>query len=247
MKIKTLIAISSVTLFISCGEASFEEVQESQFGDELDFSQLLDSLEIDSYTRLEKEASEMDSIYLGEAEGILDIGAGIPQSREDLNNMRTVVKLYDGKSNAGISIPGFGGLKLGKKQSNLNVYYIESKVADSDGEPVVYGIGYSIHYLFDKVRKGINIKNLASVAASAQLEKSKTSVSYSMQSFGIRSNDLAKFFKPQVDGDFDVKGFGIIQSSIDGIQNVLTDSLLSSRAKFTPEQLYFIDVEDLRN
>ena len=101
--------------------------------------------------------------------------------------------------------------------------------------------------LFNKVKRGVDVKNLPSVAASTQLERSKTSVSYSLQSYGMRSNELAQSFKPQVNGNFDVNGYGIIQSNIDGIQNVLVDSLLSSRTKFTPEKLYFLSAKDLRN
>ncbi len=165
----------------------------------------------------------------------------IPQMRKGLEALKMVVKIYDGKNHAGVNIPGFGGLKLDKSQSNLNICYVETKVVDI----TVYGIGYSIHYLFNKVKRGIEIKNLASVAASAQLQNNKTSVSYSLQSFGITGNELAKFFKPEVNSNFDVEGFALIQSKIDGIHNVITDTLLSARTKFTPEILDFLVPDNL--
>ncbi len=172
------------------------------------------------------------------------IPSSIPRNRSDLESMKTIVQIFNGNQNAGISIPAFAGLTLGREQSNLNVYYIEAKIVESSTDTIVYGIGYSIHYLFSKVKKGIDVKNLASVAASAQLQGNKTSVSYSLQSYGISGKELSKFFKPEVNSNFDVDGFGVIQSKINGIHNVITDSLLSSRTKFTPEKLSFLNTKN---
>ncbi|SHI64939.1 hypothetical protein [Aquimarina spongiae] len=170
----------------------------------------------------------------------------IPVTRDDLNSMRTVVKVFNGKDDAGVTIPGFGGLKLGKKETSLNVYYVETKIVRRQNDTVVYGIGYSTHYLFKKLKRGIDISNLASVAASAQLQSNRTSVYYSLQTFGIKSRELVNYFKPQVNSNFDVDGFGVIQSSIDGIHNVLADSLLSKRTQFTPMELKFVKPTDLQ-
>lgn len=122
--------------------------------------------------------------------------SSIPQTRADLEGMRTVVKIYEGKTNAGIKVPDFGGLTLDKRQSNMNVYYVETKVVETANDTTVYGIGYSIHYLFNKVKREINITNLASVVASARLQSNKTSVSYSLQSFGITGKDFSIIILP---------------------------------------------------
>lgn len=220
-------------LFLTIYSCKNENKQDFDFGDELDLSGFIDNFSTKSI-----EGFVSDSL--------LTIST-IPEAREDLEGMRTVVKIYDGKQNAGITVPGFGGLTLDRKQSNLNVYFIETKVVETSNDTTVYGIGYSVHYLFSKVKRGIDITNLASVAASAQLQSNKTSVSYSLQSFGITGKNLGKFFKPEVNSNFDVDGFGVIQSKIDGIHNILTDSLLSSKTKYTPEKLHFLFPEDLRN
>ena len=99
----------------------------------------------------------------------------VPQSRDELSSMRTVVKVYNGAHDAGLTVPGFGGVKLGKSETNLNVYYVETKIVKTGTDTLVYGIGYSTHYLFKKLKRGIDVSNLASVAASAQLESNKTS------------------------------------------------------------------------
>jgi len=138
------------------------------------------------------------------------------------------------------------GVRLGKSETNLNVYYVETKLVRTETDTVVYGIGYSTHYLFKKLKKGIDVSNLASVAASAQLESNKTSVYYSLQTFGVKSIGLVGYFKPQVNSNFDVDGFGVIQSSIDGIHHVLSDSLLSGRTRFEPMELKFITPADLQ-
>ncbi|MGV8090643.1 MAG: hypothetical protein AB2L24_02080 [Mangrovibacterium sp.] len=91
----------------------------------------------------------------------------IPHRRDDLSSMRTVVKVYNGEHNAGITVPGFGGVRLGKSETNLNIYYVETKLVKTGTDTVVYGIGYFTHYLFKKLKKGIDVSNLASVAASA--------------------------------------------------------------------------------
>lgn len=163
-----------------------------------------------------------------------------PQSRNDLEKMRTVVKMYNGSNNAGLSVPGFGGIKLGKDEVNLNVYYLETKVITNGNDSTVYGCGYSVHYLFKKVERGIDVSNLPTVAASAQLNSKKTQVYYSLQSYGIIGQNLVKYFKPTVNKNFNVEGFGIMQSSIEGIHNVLGDSVLSNSVKFTPEIIKFV-------
>lgn len=164
----------------------------------------------------------------------------IPIRREDLNKMRTVYKMFSGKDNAGLTLPGFGGLKLGKDESSLHVYYIETKVVHNVTDSVVYGCGYSIHYLFRKVARGISVDNIPSVAASVQLNSNKTQVFYSLQTYGIKGNNLVQYFKPMVNKTFDVEGFGNMQSSIDGIHNILADPVLSESVKFEPEILKFI-------
>jgi len=169
----------------------------------------------------------------------------VPMTRGDLTSLRKVTQVYNGTKDAGLTIPGFGGLKLGSGQSNLNVYYIETKMVKTPTDTVIYGIGYSVHYLFMKLKKGLSLNNLASISASAQLESSKTQVFYSIQSYGIIGINLVRYFKPTVNKNFDVEGFGIIQSSIDGIHNILGDTTLSKSVKFTPEILYFVTLKDL--
>ena len=72
----------------------------------------------------------------------------IPTTRDELGSMRTVVKILNGSQSAGVTVPGFGGLTLARDESSLSVYYIETKVVDTS----VYGIGYSVHYLFRKLK-----------------------------------------------------------------------------------------------
>jgi hypothetical protein len=164
-----------------------------------------------------------------------------PQTREDLGSMRTVVKIMNGSQSAGLQVPGFGGVTLGKDEVNMNVYYIETKTIDT----TVYGIGYSVHYLFKKVKRGIDVSNIPSIAASAQLESNKTQVFYSLQTYGISGINLVKFFKPTVNKNFNVEGFGIMQSSIDGIHNILGDSTLSKTVRYSPEIIKFVKPNDL--
>lgn len=201
-------------------------------------------LEVDSlsnYLTTEKQFT-FEKTFLDSNGATESLTSKIPTTRDELNSMKTVVKILNGNQNAGIDVPGFIGLKLGKEEQSLSVYYIETKSVDT----VVYGIGYSLHYLFKKLKRGLSITNLPRVAASVQLESNKSQVIYSQQSYGIKGLSLVNYFKPVVNKDFNVEGFGIMQSSIDGIHNVLSDSILSSKTKFEPELLSFVKPSELK-
>lgn len=231
IKIVTVVTLYAITLLFSCST----NVEESMSGESLELSTLgtilTETKNLDDSFQVETSLSSTDN--------------KIPQNRDDLNKMRTVVKVFNGKNDAGISLPGFGGLKLGKDESSLNVYYLETKVVNNAADSVVYGCGYSIHYLFKKVERGVSVDNIPSVAASAQLNSQKTQVFYSLQTYGMKGNNLVKYFKPTINKSFNVEGFGIMQSSIDGIHNILGDPVLSKSVKFEPEILKFITPYEL--
>ena len=169
----------------------------------------------------------------------------VPTRREDLTSLRTVIKIFSGETNAGLAVPGFGGVALGKSEVNYNVYYIEPKTVICGQDTVVYGCGYSLHLLIKKLKRGLDISKLPSVAASVQLENRKTSVYYSIGTHGLTGTILVKFFKPVVNKPFDVEGFGIMQSSIDGIHGILGDDSLSKKVRFTPDLVKFVKPSDL--
>jgi len=222
-------------LIIGCSENSIKE--ESIYGDEIN---------VENFSKiLALEYVLSDSLNNNMLFKTISSLSEIPTTRNELGDMRTVTKIYYGKKNGGITVPGFGGLKLGKKEANVNVYYIEAKVVNNDSDSIVYGIGYSMHYLFKKVKKGLSLSNIPVIAASAQIESSKTQVFYSLQTYGIRGINLVKYFKPTVNKNFDVEGFGVMQSSIDGIHNVLGDSTLSKSVTFRPRILKFVKPYEL--
>ncbi len=249
MKFKKNSLVLSVTLFlllISCGENTTKENElesTSIEGYDLDLKELTANLLLENETNTKGHTKSNTNILLDSL--ITQYDNVIPTTRENLTDMRTVVKIFNGKTNAGINIPGFGGLKLGKKEVNLNVYYIETKVVNNSNDSIVYGIGYSAHYLFKKVKRGLDISNLPYIAASVQIENKKTQVHYSLQTYGIKSTNLVQYFKPTIDKNFDVDGFGVMQSSIDGIHNILGDTLLSKSVKFTPKVLKFVKPYEL--
>ena len=216
-------------------------------GTDLDLSSLVDQLS--NYTTPENSnsifKSELISDESNDIKRTKSPANEIPKEREDLQSIRTVVRSFNGSTDVGIPVPGFGGIRLGKKEACLSSYYVEGKAVDTKDGPVVYGCGYSIHYLFKKVSGGISINNIPAISASVQLEKNKTEVYYSLQSYGIIGQNLVKFFKPNVNKIFDVEGFGDVQSSIDGIQNVLGDPILSKTVRFNPVILNFAKAFDL--
>lgn len=237
----TILTFLAVVVFMtSCKYNAIDSTSESIQGDLLDLS----DLETDNFLFLSSDTFKLRPELIAPVSPT-EVITEIPLTRGDLTSMRKVTQIFNGTKDAGLTIPGFGGLKLGTGQSNLNVYYIETKMVKTQEDTVIYGTGYSVHYLFMKLKKGLTINNLASISASAQLESSKTQVLYSIQSYGIIGTNLVRYFKPTVNKNFDVEGFGILQSSIDGIHNILGDTVLSKSVRFTPEILYLVKPRDL--
>jgi hypothetical protein len=120
MKKKIIIIQAIFTLSTLISSCSNESIQ----GNKIKLDDLINNLtsnnNVDENAKSNNKGISLDTI--------MSITNEIPDSRDDLGNMRTVVKIYNGSDNAGISIPGFGGIKLGKDETNLNVYYIETKV-----------------------------------------------------------------------------------------------------------------------
>lgn len=228
-KLFALVAICSFAYFLTGCK------NDSVMGNELTLDSLTTFVKTDNRFKFEK-------LKIDTSGTLESLTSEIPTTRDELGSMRTVVKILNGSQSAGVTVPGFGGLTLAKDESSLSVYYIETKVIDTS----VYGIGYSVHYLFRKLKRGLSITNLPTVAASVQLESNKTQVVYSLQSYGIKSLNLVNYFKPTVNKDFNVEGFGVMQSSIDGIHNVLSDSLLSSKTKFEPMLLSLVKPSELQ-
>lgn len=231
----TFLLLSSITIiFFVVVLSSCEKDEESLDGALLDDKSLVKAL-----------ALPQDSISKGNAT-IEFLTSSKPTSRKDLGAMKKVVQIFDGEDNAGISVPGFGGMKLGKREKSVNLYYIETKLVIEGNDTTVYGIGYSAHYLFRKVKRGLDVTQLPSVAASVQIESNRTQVVYSLQSYGVISTILVGYFKPEVNANFDVDGFALIQKNIDGIHGVLSDSVLSKHVKFTPEVFRNIKPRELQ-
>jgi hypothetical protein len=127
------------------------------------------------------------------------------------------------------------------------VYYVEPSIVKCGDSSSVYGVGYSIHFLIKKAKKNLDVTKLPYLAACMQIENSKTQVFYSLQTHGISGIPLVKFFKPVVNKPFDVDGFGLMQSSIDGIHNVLSEEGLSKQIRFAPTELKFVKVSELED
>lgn len=157
------------------------------------------------------------------------------------SGLKKVIRIYNGVNQAGISIPGFGGITLGKKEQCLIAYFINFKKNIINKDTVIYGYGYSVHFLFKKVKRGISITDLASLAASAQLDRSKTQISYTLQTYGITGTILTEFFKPDFNIDYDVQGYASIQSSAEGIHKILSNPDLLKKVEINPEPLNFLN------
>lgn len=231
------------------GEAAenYEDVHTSKPSENISYTttEQMDNFNLSAFVRDIEAKKTGDVIYENSNESqspkytSLKLAGDINITRNDLTSLKTIIKIFDGNKNAGMKIPGFGNLALGKKETNLNVYYLETKKINYNNKEVLVGIGYSIHYLFKKLKSGvqINSSNLKNIAAQVELDNRKTQVVYSMESYGITGKSFAKYFKPIVDRDFDIEGFTISQNALDGMHKIITGEINDSDIKYTPEIL----------
>lgn len=251
-KINAVAYICMLTLLlISCKENKVHELSSSKksedftTGNNVDLSALALTMKGVKPENLNKNSQVDNSVAIGDS--VLATGSQKSSftdptdisslTRNDMEATKTYVQMYDGNANAGISVPGFGSLKLGRKESNLNVYYAETKKVKVNGEDKLVGIGYSVHYLFKQMKGGLSADNIPSIAASVQIDGGKTKVYYSLQSYGIVGTELSKFFKPTFNKDFNVEGYGSMQVNIDGIHKIITGEISNAGIRFKPELL----------
>ncbi|MEH6407691.1 MAG: hypothetical protein V7767_10440 [Leeuwenhoekiella sp.] len=166
----------------------------------------------------------------------------IPKSRKELGGKRTVVTLFDADKNKGMTVPGSDTLTLKDGQQNLNIYYLQPKLVATNNDTTVYGIGYSIHYIFDKLKKGLDKSDLSNIAASAQLEPEETIATYSLMTYGINTEDGD--IMPQQNKSFNVKEYGKLQAEIANLKHVLVDTVNTTSITFTPEKITGLTAKD---
>lgn len=191
--------------------------------------------EIDNLTNLEeinKSLLNRRTISLADS-----LNATYPTSRNHLDSgLKTYYALYDGKKDAGIKVP-FLNTNLGKEEKLIQTYYLETKKVNIDNEEKIYGCGYSLVLHIVKHKKGLNISDLPSLAASVQLNNNKNQVFYSLETHGITGQEIVKYFNPIINEKFDVGGFAEMKKNIFGLHKALSDTLISKKLKFTPQDL----------
>jgi len=161
----------------------------------------------------------------------------IPTSRDQLDSgLKTYYSLLDGKKDIGVKIP-FLNTKLGKEEKMIQMYYLETKKIKIDNKEKIYGCGYSLILHIVKHKKSLGISDLPSLAASVQLNNNKNQVFYSLQTYGITGKEIVKYFNPIINEKFDVSGFAEMKKNVFGLHKALSDSLISKKLKFVPQDL----------
>lgn len=226
---------------------SYEDVQTAKPSENTSYTstEQMDNFNLSAFVEDLESKKSVEVIYKNSNESQspkytqLKLSDDINITRDDLTSLKTIIKIFDGNKNAGMKVPGFGNLTLGKRETNLNVYYLETKKINYNNKEVLVGIGYSIHYLFKKLKSGVqvNSSNLKNIAAQVQLDNTKTQVVYSMESYGITGKSFSKYFKPIIDRDFDIEGFTISQNALDGMHKIISGDINDSDIKYKPEIL----------
>ena len=139
-------------------------------------------------------------------------------------------------------MPGTDTLKLKENAQNLNVYNLQPKLVVTNNDTVIYGIGYSVHYVFNKIKDDLDKSDLANIAASAQLEPDATQAIYSILTYGIESEDAD--IMPQQNKTFNVKEYGDLQAEIASLKHVLGDSTNMAHLNFVPEKIPGLTTKD---
>ena len=135
-----------------------------------------------------------------------------------------------------------GTLELKENAQNLNVYNLQPKLVVMNNDTVVYGIGYSVHYVFNKIKDDLDKSDLANIAASAQIDPDETKATYSILTYGIESEDAD--IMPHQNKTFNVKEYGDLQAQIASLRYVLGDSTNMAKLKFSPEKIPGLTAKD---
>tara|TARA_R110002020_G_scaffold387546_1_gene598306 strand:+ start:110700 stop:111491 length:792 start_codon:yes stop_codon:yes gene_type:complete len=219
---------------------------------EMDLAALKSKILQESKSSIEYAEDKKDNHYgytsttdwdiLKEEGDSLLIGNTAPTKREELGGRRTVVTLFKGDESEGRIVPGTDTLELKENAQNLNVYNLQPKLVVMNNDTVVYGIGYSVHYVFNKIKDDLDKSDLANIAASAQIDPDETKATYSILTYGIESEDAD--IMPHQNKTFNVKEYGDLQAQIASLRYVLGDSTNMAKLKFSPEKIPGLTAKD---
>lgn len=225
-------------LIFACAEPkedkSMDEV--ALLGDEIDFSAISSDDFLPTNTSFDSLMSTMPNKIGSESPAA---PSQIPDEWDDLTDMISNSKIFVGTASGSLTIPGVG-ITLEKNQSSVAAYKIAYKPVSQGDTTAYYGSGYALFYTFRQLKRGLNASNIPQVAASIELGDSKTYVEVTLQTFGMASNQLYNVLVPTANMKLDVSKYADIQSRIDLIETVLTDSVLFSRVKITPRPLNWL-------
>lgn len=147
--------------------------------------------------------------------------AFIPKKMTDLTSgLQKLFYKYTAKSNYNLSLMGYGGGALSKKEVLLIVDFVQFKDVDCSGETIRFGVGARLFLKIKDNKSRIDITNLPKLAAAAEFGKAE--VSYSISTLGIVGDKILDVLP--TGSDFNVESYAKVVSAVDQIIRLAKDN-----------------------
>lgn len=144
----------------------------------------------------------------------------VPSNMRELSSgMKKVFYQFTSNNSANLKLFGLTNANLGKKEVIVIVDFMQYKDNNCNNEKIRYGVGARLFLNIKKVQGGINVTDLAKLAAG--VEYGKAAVTYSIEVIGL-TGDKIKSALPN-SGDFNVEAYAKVISAVDKIQTLASD------------------------
>lgn len=144
----------------------------------------------------------------------------VPTSMRELSSgMKKVFYQFTSNNAANLKLFGIANASLGKKEVMVIVDFMQYKDNNCKETKIRYGVGARLFLNIKKAQGGINVTDLAKLAAG--VEYGKAAVTYSIEVIGL-TGDKIRAALPSA-GDFNVEAYAKVISAVDKIQMLASD------------------------
>jgi hypothetical protein len=144
-----------------------------------------------------------------------------PKSVKELSGgMKKFFYQLTADNRASLSLFGGNSINLSKKELLVIVDFIQYKDLSCGGQKVRYGVGARLFLHIKKTSKGLNVSDLATVAAGVQLNQA--TVTYSIETVGVTGRKVSAALPGT--GDFNVEAYHKVIKAVDEVQKLTLDN-----------------------
>jgi hypothetical protein len=145
----------------------------------------------------------------------------VPKNMKALDGgLRKYFYKVTGKDNMDLSLFGYAGAKLGRKEVLVIVDFVQYKEIQCKDKTRTFGVGARLFLHILEIKHGINFTKLPQLAANVEL--GRASVTYTVSTIGLTGDKVLDIL-PQ-GSDFNVENYAMVMNSIDRIIRLAKDN-----------------------